>query len=230
MKTNQKNIRSENKRTVLQPVHFSAEDKNPKGILSPDNDYYDEMVGYKNLRKKRLKRAITRVILWFFVIVLLPIMVFFTIVVFSSNSGHSFFGYTFYLVESNSMMPEFEMGDIIVVKTSFTMDEIQRGTDITFVRESDGKIITHRVQKYEDDEDGREYTTRGIHNVLNDENTVNYNNIIGVKVAVAHTLGQMVTFFRSTIGIIVLVLTFGAIVFGIYVSFRLSNDIRAVGK
>lgn len=230
MKTGKNSIGEENKRTVLQPVHFSAEDKNAKGILSPDNDYFDEMASYKNLRKKRLKRAISRVVLWAFIIVLLPILVFFTIVVFSSNSGHSFFGYTFYLVESNSMVPDFEANDIIIVKTSFKMEEIKKGTDITFVRESDGKIVTHRVQKFEDGEDGREYTTRGINNIANDEGTVNFNNIIGVKVATASALGKTVTFFRSTLGLILLIISFGAIVFGIYVSFRFSNDIRAVGK
>jgi len=191
----------------------------------------DELSSYKSLREKRLKRAISRAILWTAIVLLLPVLIFFTVIVFSPNASHTFFGYTFYLVETGSMRPEFSEGDMILVKTNFSMDEIKVGTDITFIREADGEIVTHRVMSFVDGETGREYTTYGI-NVPQgaDSGTVNYNNIIGVRLKTLVLLGDIVTFFRSTVGMIVMFGMFAVLIAGIYVSFAVSNDIRAVGK
>lgn len=230
MGRDKKKIIIENQRTVLQPVLFSEDGEQESAILTPEIDTLDERVSYRNLRKKRIKRAVSRAILWTVIVLLLPIMVFFTIIVFSPNSGHSFFGYTFYIVASNSMRPEFEEGDMIIVKTDFSFEEIQIGTDITFVRESDGKIVTHRIRSYADTENGREYTTRGINNMVDDDTTVNFNNIIGVKIKTLVAFGDVITFFRSTVGMIVLFLSFGLLMAGIFISFKFSNDVRAVGK
>ena len=219
----------ENDRTVLQPVLFSDSGEKSRAILIPENDNLDEMASYKNLRKKRVKRAISRCILWSLIMVLLPILVFFTVVIVSPTSGHNFFGYTFYLVTSNSMVPEIDVFDMIVVKTDFTIDDIQVGTDVTFLRESDGKIVTHRVKSFEDTESGRVYITRGV-NTTFDDAPLNFNNIMGVKVRVAPILGDIVTFFRSPGGMIVLFSFFALLIAGIYISFIFSNDIRAVGK
>lgn len=229
MAKKKKDIVFENDRTVLQPVLFSDSGEKSRAILIPENDNLDEMSSYKNLRKKRIKRAVSRCILWSLIVICLPILVFFTVVVVSPTTGHNFFGYTFYLVTSNSMVPEIDVFDMIVVKTDFTIDDIQPGTDVTFLRESDGKIVTHRVKSFEDTESGRVYTTRGV-NTSFDDAPLNFNNIMGVKVRVAPILGDIVTFFRSPGGMIVLFSFFAVLIAGIYISFIFSNDIRAVGK
>ncbi|MBQ9790044.1 MAG: signal peptidase I [Clostridia bacterium] len=231
MKKKQKNLIGENERTVLQPVLFSDDGEKSRGILIPETDTLDELASYKNLRKKRIKRAISRAVLWTLLVGLLPIFVFFSVIIFSPNTGNSFFGYTLYLVKTNSMVPEFCPGDMIMVKTNFSIDDIKPGTDITFVRLSDGEIVTHRVKSYVDTENGREYTTYGI-NVPqgDDDDPVNFNNILGVRIKTLTTLGSIVTFFRSTVGLIVFFAIFAVLIGGIYVSFVFSNDIRAVGK
>ena len=227
---NNKNVDFENDRTVLQSVQFSNAGEKARGVMIPDNDNLDEMVSYKNLRKKRLKRAIVCAVLWLVLIVMLPIMVFLGVMVFSSpDTGHNFFGYTFYLVSANSMVPEIEPWDMIIDKTNITIDDIEIGTDITFVRASDGKVVTHRVKSFKDTEGGRIYITRGINNTFDDAE-VNFNDVLGIKVHVAPVLGDIVVFFRSTPGMIVMFSLFALVIAGIYFSFVLSNNIRAVGK
>lgn len=231
MAKRQKKFIGENERTVLQPVLFSDDGEKSRAILIPETDTLDELSSYKNLRKKRIKRAISRAVLWTLLVAFLPVMVFFSVVVFSPNVGHSFFGYTFYLVTSTSMVPDFCKDDMIMVKTNFSIDEIQPGTDITFLRVSDGEIVTHRVRTYNDTDNGREYTTYGINVPQGDDSEpVNFNNVLGVRVKTLSVLGSIVTFFRSTVGMIVLFVIFAVFIAGIYVSFMFSNDIRAVGK
>jgi len=231
MKNKKRKIVGENDRTVLQPVLFGDENEKERGILSPEIDTMDELVSYKSLRKRRIKLAITRAVIWTLIVALLPIIVFCIVMVFSSNSGNNFFGYSYYIVETGSMRPEFSEGDLIIVKTNFTIDEIQSGVDISFVREIDGKVVTHRVKSFEDTENGREYITYGI-NVPqgNDLDTVNYNNIIGLRIATSESLGEVIMFLRSPSGMVVMFSVFALMFAGVFVSFRLSNDIRAVGK
>ena len=224
-----KKVTIENQRTVLQPVSFSDAGEKSQAILLPDIDNINELASYKALRGKRFKRAILRTVLWFFIILLLPVMIFFTVIICSPNSAHNFFGYTFYIVSSNSMVPDFDENDMIVVKTNFSIDEIKIGTDITFLRADDGQIVTHRVKSFEDTESGRVYTTRGINNSF-DDSPVNFNDIQGIKINSSRPIGNIIVFLRSGIGLVVLFLFFGLIIAGLYISFAYSNDIRAVGK
>lgn len=229
MAKDKRRVKIENDRTVLQPVQFFDDGEKSRAILIPEVDNLDEMASYKNLRKKRLKRAISRAVLWSLIVILLPVLVFFTVVIISPTSGHNFFGHTFYLVTSNSMVPVFDPFDMIIVKTEFGVEDIEIGTDVTFLRKSDGEIVTHRVVGFEDTESGRVYTTRGVNNTFDDE-PLNFNNIMGIMVHVSVVLGDVVTFLRSTGGMFVLFSFFALLIAGIYVSFFFSNDIRAVGK
>ncbi len=231
MKRKQKNVIGENQRTVLQPVRFSDAGEKSSAILVPEEDSMNELTSYKSLKKKRLKRAVSRAIIWTLIVAILPIMVFFSVMIFSPKTGNSFFGYTLYLVETNSMVPDFCPGEIIMVKTDFQLEDIMPGTDITFVRLSDGEIVTHRVRSFEDTDSGREYTTYGI-NVPqgNDLHTVNFNNILGVRIKTMPTLGSVIMFFKSPVGMVVLFAIFAGLLSGIFLTFRMLNDIRSVGK
>jgi len=229
MAKSKKKVVIENERTVLQPVLFSDAGEKSQAILLPDVDNLDEITSYRALRKKRQKRAIIRAILWTFIVLLLPIFIFFTVIIISPTGGHNFFGYTFYIVTETSMVPEFGVNDMIIVKTDFNVDDITVGTDVTFIRESDGQVVTHRVKSFTDTEKGREYITRGVNNSFDDD-PVNFNNILGIKINQSTTAGNVIMFLRSGIGMVVLFTFFGVIIAGLYISFKLSNDIRAVGK
>ncbi len=225
-----KKIVGEEQRSQLQPVVFSDDDKPIATLKKSQLDNYDELESYKRLRKKRIKKAWVRMIVWLIVILLLPVFIFFSIVIVNPNAGHNFFGYTFYIVESESMKPVFDVNDCIIVKNVFTREDIQIGVDITFIRESDGQTVTHRIIDIVEEENGDvSYITRGVHNLTADSGSVSYENIIGVRVKTVAWLGQTIMFFRTTYGIITFLAIFVCIIGIIYFSFKWSDDIRAVG-
>ena len=200
--------------------------------LKKDNiDKFDELETYKNLRKKRKKKAWLRALVWIAVLIFTPFIVFFSLIIIAPNSSASFFGYTFYIVETESMIPVLNVHDGVIVKRISSRDELQIGTDISFIRKSDGKTVTHRIVNTIVNHDGEiEYITKGVHTTNADQDPVAFENIIGKKVAVLPVLGHILAFFRTPIGVVIFIAFFILIIFGIVLSFRYSKDIRAVGN
>ena len=85
------------------------------------------------------------------------------------------------------------------------------------------------MKSFVDTSRGREFITHGINNNFDDQ-PVNYNDVLGIMIDIRPTTGMILTFFRSTAGMIVMFSTFATILIGLYISFLLSNDIRSVGK
>ena len=102
---------------------------------------YDELESYKKLRKRRVKKSIIRMFIWLAIIVLVPVITFFAIVIASPSAGHNFFGYSVYMVTSQSMVGVFDQGDCIIVRKVNSSNEIKVGTDISFIRKSRGGFI-----------------------------------------------------------------------------------------
>lgn len=227
-------IVGEEKRSQLQPVVFSDE-KNQSGAVigslkKSQLDTYDELESYKKLRNKRVRIACIRMLVWLLVILAIPVFVFFSLVIINQKAGHNFFGYTFYIVETESMEDVFAPGDCIVTKAVFSRDDIKIGTDITFIRASDGETVTHRVIGMIPNEAGElEYITKGTNNTNADTEPVAFENVLGRRIKTLSWLGQTVTFFRTPYGIVIFLGVFVLMVTGLYFSFRISNDIRAVG-
>lgn len=78
--------------------------------------------------------------------------------------------YIFQIV-SESMLPEYRIGDIIVVKKT-KIDNLKIGDDVTYLgsaKNFDGLTITHRIIDIRVDEDGKRYfTTKGMSNFIED--------------------------------------------------------------
>ena len=76
----------------------------------------------------------------------------------------SFFGYRIFTIITSSMEPELKVGDVILVKEK-PVDEIKRGDNITYLGMSDelkGKIITHQVKNYIEENGNKIFYTKGI--------------------------------------------------------------------
>ena len=230
MKEKKTNSINNEKEEQSQTVEFSGEEE--IASLKKNNiDKFDELESYKLLRKKRKKRAWIRALVWVLVVLITPLIVFFSLVIVKPTTGANFFGYTFYIVESESMRPVFDINDCVVVKHLKSKDDVQIGTDICFVRKSDGKIVTHRVIDIITDEHGEmQYITKGVNNMTADDGAIAFENIIGKRVAVFGALGHIVMFFRTWVGILVFLVLFVLIICGFILSFKYSKDIRAVGN
>ena len=129
----------------------------------------------------------------FFKILLNIFLVFITIVelliianvIYSRATGGfpNIFGYNLYEIISPSMEPEINVGDVIISK-SYEGEELSVGQVITFHgRKGDlaGKIVTHKIVKIEETENGIEITTRGIAN-SKDDPAITQDDVISVMV------------------------------------------------
>ncbi|KKR06014.1 MAG: Signal peptidase, type I [candidate division WS6 bacterium GW2011_GWF2_39_15] len=104
-------------------------------------------------------------------------------------------------VESGSMSPTIEMGDLIIVEKS---SDYKKGDIITFstINETPKRTITHRIVDV--DEKGI-ITTKGDFNQSNDIDKVQKNDILGEYIARAPYIGFFVSFVKTKVGVIVLV-------------------------
>lgn len=98
-----------------------------------------------------------------------------------TNNKESFFGYRIFRVQTGSMIPKYQIGDVILLKKQ-DVDKIKVGDDVTYLGESSsvkGILITHRVIDIQEVDGKKEFHTQGIANNLEDP-VVHGNQINGV--------------------------------------------------
>ena len=105
----------------------------------------------------------------------------FAIVQKSSNNRKSIFGIKIFTVITGSMIPVYEIGDIIIVK-DVSPEEIKVNDDIVYIGEKGtyrDKTITHRVQSIKKKEDGNYgIITKGVANFAQDPE-INQTQVLG---------------------------------------------------
>ena len=120
-------------------------------------------------------------------------------------------------VVSPSMEPDIPVGSLIVIKPT-AFEEIAIGDDISFVRDRNLTVVTHRV--IEKDIENKTLTTQGLTNNAPDAPTL-YENVIGVVQWHVPAIGPAVMWLGSTSGKIMAI---GAIVILTIVSFVLDKS------
>lgn len=83
-----------------------------------------------------------------------------------SNNHKSLFGYRLFRVETGSMIPKYNINDVLLVKEVDT-ENINVGDDITYTGNKspyEGMIITHQVIEKNSEGDKIKFTTKGIAN------------------------------------------------------------------
>lgn len=87
-----------------------------------------------------------------------------------TNNDKSFLGYRIFRVQTGSMIPKYEIGDVILVKEK-NIDKIKVGDDVTYWGRTGtmkGKLVTHQVINIEDVDGKKTFHTKGIANKLED--------------------------------------------------------------
>lgn len=114
-----------------------------------------------------------------------------------SNNEITFLGYRMFSVASSSMAPDYNIGDVLIVKKT-EPDEIKVGDSISYygkVGSFAGKVITHQVIKIDKDIEGNlVFHTKGISNLVEDP-LVYADQIYGV---VAHR-SRVLSFIYKTV-------------------------------
>lgn len=157
--------------------------------------------------KKALKIGVN-VLAW--IVLIIAFLV--TLIVFSSDKNNgvaNLFGYIPMTVESDSMVPTFKQGDLIICKDIDDINALKEGDVITFWTIIDGKRVknTHRIVGINDDDGSRSFVTRGDNNEIDDTLPAYASDIIGkwtnAKLA---KVGKAMNFLRTKKGFFICIL------------------------
>ncbi|MCL9812749.1 signal peptidase I [Natranaeroarchaeum aerophilus] len=119
-----------------------------------------------------------------------------------------------YVVTSDSMSPEIEGGDVVIV-TERSPDQIEEDDVITFAPPGDDeRRTTHRVVEIEEEDGQTQFVTQGDANENPDPQPVAAERVIGEVTLTIPYFGRFVAFAQTTIGIISLVILPGLALVG----------------
>lgn len=140
-----------------------------------------------------------------------------------SNNKMSVAGFRVFTVVTESMIPEYIVGDTIITK-SIDQSDIKIGDDVTYLGTVDSfrdKIVTHRVIKIEKDEDGQYiFQTKGIANEKEDPK-INGSQIFGKVLYKVKSISYLNSIIGNLYGMyFAIFIPFGLIFFIEYIGYR----------
>jgi signal peptidase I, archaeal type len=125
------------------------------------------------LLKSILSKAVT------FILLVVFLLVAFSVIVSKASGGEpKLLGYEIKVVLSGSMEPGIHTGSIITIKPGGDMSRFQVGDIVTY-KDSEDRLITHRVVEVERKNGKQIYTTKGDNNPTADVNPVPADRIVG---------------------------------------------------
>jgi len=119
----------------------------------------------KKIKENKILKTIANILYYIlFVIIILILLV--VIIQRVSNNTVSVAGYRIFNIVSGSMMPDYEIGDILISKEVEPKD-IQIGDDVVYLGKKSnfqGMIVTHRVVEKKEENGVYTFRTKGIAN------------------------------------------------------------------
>ncbi len=139
---------------------------------------------------------------------ILIIVLYLSFIIVQRLSGNkSIFGYRLFNVATGSMTGVYDINDVIAVK-DWDTKKLKVGDDVAYrgVRGGlDGLLITHRIIKIEEKEDGsRIFTTQGVNAPVSDP-TIEEGQILGKVVGIVPVITQLNHIVKSQLGFFLLV-------------------------
>lgn len=109
-------------------------------------------------------------------------------------------------VQSDSMSPTFDQGDLIVIKTCDT-SKLQVGDIVTFhtIIENQYALNTHRIESIDELNGMRSFTTKDDNNDVADTHIISDGDIVGQYVFKIPGMGKVMDFLSSTWGFLIVI-------------------------
>jgi signal peptidase len=161
---------------------------------------------------------------------LLLIFMIFVVVSSKASGGEpNFLGYQLKTVLSGSMEPTFMTGSIIAVKPVENAATLKKGDIITF-KESEDKLITHRIVEVNKSGNQTMYTTKGDNNEDPDTNPIMSQNVVAKYTGFTiPLLGYLIDFAKSSKGMATLLITPGVLLL-FYSAFTIFKTLKELDK
>ena len=152
------------------------------------------------MKASKVLNVIISIILWV-VIVVAALFAFTTLATRDTNKVANLFGFTPLTVQSDSMVPTFSAGDMIIIKKCNTA-ELQEGDIITFhtIIQNQYVLNTHRIASIANNGSVRSYTTKGDNNLIEDSHIIADGDIVGKYVTKIGGFGKVIDFLSSSMG------------------------------
>lgn len=180
-----------------------------KGLENLVLDNMKKLIEFKNKISENIIFKIAKFFLYVFIVILLFVVVIQKV----SNNTISLGGYRLFMVVSESMKEEYEVGSILLSK-EVEEDELEVGDNVVYLGKSSnlkGLIITHKIVDIEEKEGVKQFTTKGTSNAVEDPK-ITYDQIYGkiiYKTVVLSFIGRLLLnnityfFFFSIVAIVV---------------------------
>ncbi len=109
-------------------------------------------------------------------------------------------------VQSDSMSPTFDQGDLIVIKTC-DASKLQVGDIVTFhtIIDNQYALNTHRIESIDELNGMRSFTTKGDNNDVADTHIISDGDIVGQYVFKIPGMGKVMDFLSSTWGFLIVI-------------------------
>ena len=157
---------------------------------------------------KVIKKGFTvfiSVVLWG-IILLAALFAFTTLATRDDTNVANLAGYTPMVVETDSMAPTFFSGDLIFIKKCDTAT-LNEGDIICFhtIINNEYALNTHRIQKIDETNGVRSYTTKGDNNEISDSHIISDGDIVGKYVGKLNKFGKVMNFLSSSVGFLAVI-------------------------
>lgn len=117
----------------------------------------------------------------------------------------NFLGFRFFVVMTGSMEPNYNRGDLIVVKET-PIQNLKVGDVINYVSKNSKNTVTHRITEIVQENGEKSYKTKGDNNNSVDSELVEANQIQGVLLFKISKVGALISKMLTGTGIVIIFL------------------------
>ena len=154
----------------------------------------------KKIMENKALKIIGNILYYLLVLVVLLILVV-VAVQRITNNNLTLAGFRIFNIVTESMVPKYQVGDILVAKT-IDPSQIKKGDDLVYLGKDDsftGKIVTHQVIDIEEENGEYKFHTKGIANEVEDP-IVSQSQIYGIIVYKTHILSFISKIINNLFG------------------------------
>jgi signal peptidase len=154
---------------------------------------------------KKVVTIVVSILLWA-IILLAALFAFTTLATRDNNKVASIAGFTPMTVQTESMAPTFNAGDLIFVQRCDPA-QLKVGDIVCFhtIIENQYALNTHRIAEINDADGVRSYTTKGDNNEISDPHIIADGDIVGKYAGKVAGLGKVMDFLSSSVGFLVII-------------------------
>ncbi len=161
--------------------------------------------GAKKVESNTMNRVVNIILV---ISILFAIFIGFTAYVSKSGSGvPTFFGFRPFSVQTDSMSPTFDAGDLIIDEVITDASDLAVGDIITYwtIIEGEQVLNSHRITAITDYENYLYFDTKGDNNTIGDSTGVHQNDVVGRYLFKIPVLGSLIDFLSTGTGFLIVI-------------------------